>query len=233
MRDSGVEWLGEVPEHWVTTRAKFLFDFVTSGSRGWAEYYSDEGSLFFRITNLTRDTIEPKLESIQNVTPPSGSEGERAKIKKNDLLISITADLGSVCVANDKIADGYVSQHVSLCRPNGNVASSRWLGFYILSDIAKEQFIGSGYGGTKIQLSLEDIRELWIVQPTGEEQIEIASYIDEKLEKFSRLTGSAEDQINLLKERRTALISAAVTGKIDVRHHASHPAHKLESSASG
>ncbi len=219
MRDSGVEWLGEVPEHWIITRAKFLFDFVTSGSRGWAEYYSDEGFLFFRITNLTRDTIEPKLESIQNVMPPSRSEGERSKIKKNDLLISITADLGSVCVANDEIADGYVSQHVSLCRPNGNVASSRWLGFYILSDIAKEQLIGSGYGGTKIQLSLEDIRELWVVQPSRKDQIEVAKYIESQLEVFSKLIVRAEKQIILLKERRTALISAAVTGKIDVRNY--------------
>jgi len=218
MRDSDVEWLGEVPEDWIITRAKFLFDFVTSGSRGWAEYYSEEGSLFIRITNLTRDTIEPKLDSIQNVEPPSSSEGERSKIKENDILISITADLGSVCVANKEIAGGYVSQHVSLCRPNRKVASSRWLGFYILSDIAKEQFIGSGYGGTKIQLSLEDIRELWIVQPSSQDQIKIATYIESQLEVFEKLTVGAETQIKLLQERRTALISAAVTGKIDVRN---------------
>jgi type I restriction enzyme S subunit len=218
MRDSGVEWLGEVPEHWTITRAKFLFDFVTSGSRGWAEYYSDDGALFFRITNLTRDTIEPKLESIQNVTPPRGCEGERSKISKNDLLISITADLGSVCVANEEVSGGYVSQHVSLCRPNGNVASARWLGFYFLSDIAKEQFNGSGYGGTKIQLSLEDIRELWVVKPRDEEQIKIAEYIERQIKYFEKLVLCSEAQIKLLQERRTALISAAVTGKIDVRN---------------
>jgi type I restriction enzyme S subunit len=217
MRDSGVEWLGEVPEGWVVTKAKYLFDFVTSGSRGWAEYYSDEGALFFRIANLTRDTIEPKLESIQNVSPPAGSEGERSIIKKNDILISITADLGSVCVANADIVDGYVSQHVALCRPNKSVKSSRWLGYFILSDQAKEQFIGSGYGGTKIQLSLEDIRELDAVKPPADDQMMIEGYIDEQLEKFSKLMNLAEDQIQLLQERRTALISAAVTGKIDVR----------------
>jgi type I restriction enzyme S subunit len=217
MRDSGVEGLGEVPEHWVVTRAKFLFDFVTSGSRGWAEYYSDEGALFFRIANLTRDTIEPKLESIQKVEPPMGSEGERSRIELNDLLISITADLGSVCVADENIEGGYVSQHVSLCRPNNNVRSSRWLAYFILSNLAKEQLIGSGYGGTKVQLSLEDIRELLILQPIGDEQVKIERFIDAELEKFYRLMFLAETQIELLTERRTALISAAVTGKIDVR----------------
>ncbi len=129
----------EVPEHWEIKQNKYLLEFVTSGSRGWAQYYADTGSLFFRIANLTRDTIEPKLESIQYVEPPKGSEGERSKIKINDLLISITADLGSVCVADASIKDGYVSQHVALCRPI-KICVSRWLAYFILSDCAKEQF---------------------------------------------------------------------------------------------
>lgn len=217
MKDSGVEWLGEVPAHWEVLRAKFLFEFVTSGSRGWAEYYSDKGSLFFRIANLTRETIEPKLDSIQNVTPPFGSEGQRAKICINDLLISITADLGSVCVADEHVVGGYVSQHVALCRPNSRVSSARWLGFFILSDTAKEQLLGSGYGGTKIQLSLQDIRDFWVVRPPNDEQVLIDCFLTQKLEHFSRLRKKAIHQINLLQERRTALISAAVTGKIDLR----------------
>jgi type I restriction enzyme S subunit len=217
MKDSGVEWLGDVPESWVVTRAKYLVDFVTSGSRGWAEYYSDSGSLFFRIANLTRETIEPKLDSVQFVFPPEGSEGERSKIKAGDLLISITADLGSVCVADNNVADGYVSQHVSLCRPNRKVSNSRWFGYSVLSDATKEQFVGAGYGGTKIQLSLEDIREFWVARPPAEEQIELAQYIDGKLDQYVVLIGKAEQQINLLNERRAALISATVTGKIDIR----------------
>ncbi|TXD96522.1 restriction endonuclease subunit S [Psychrobacter frigidicola] len=217
MKDSGVEWLGEVPEYWEVKKNKHLLEFVTSGSRGWAGYYSDEGKLFFRITNLTRDTIEPKLESIQNVLPPLGAEGERSKIQLDDLLISITADLGSVCVANNSISGGFVSQHVSLCRPNSSVKSARWLAYFILSDSAKEQFVGSGYGGTKIQLSLEDIRELNIAYPPKKEQEDIASYIEVKLKKFELLMSQAEQAIQLMQERRTALISAAVTGKIDVR----------------
>lgn len=217
MKDSGVEWLGEVPEHWEVKKNKHLLEFVTSGSRGWAGYYADEGNLFFRITNLTRDTIEPKLESIQNVKPPLGAEGERSKIQLDDLLISITADLGSVCVADNSISGGFVSQHVSLCRPNSSVKSARWLAYFILSDSAKEQFVGSGYGGTKIQLSLEDIRELNIAYPPKREQEDIASYIDLKLKKFELLMNQAEQAIQLMQERRTALISAAVTGKIDVR----------------
>lgn len=217
MKDSGVEWLGEVPEHWKIKENKYLLDFITSGSRGWAQYYADTGALFFRIANLTRDTIEPKLDSLQFVEQPQGSEGERSKIKIGDLLISITADLGSVCVANSSIQNGYVSQHVALCRPQ-KLCEPRWLAYYILSDTAKEQLLGSGYGGTKIQLSLEDIRELVIAVPPKKEQMQIANYIDEKLSQFEYLIKKADKLVGILKERRTALISAAVTGKIDVRN---------------
>ncbi|WP_082005648.1 restriction endonuclease subunit S [Halocynthiibacter namhaensis] len=216
-RPSGIDWLGDVPEHWEVKLGKHLFEFVTSGSRGWAEYYSDEGALFFRITNLTRDTIHPKLKSLQYVTPPRGSEGERSKIALGDLLISITADLGSVCVADESLEGGYVSQHVALCRPNGEVFSADWLGYTILSDASKFQLLESGYGGTKIQLSLPDLRELVLVKPPESEQIEIADFLDGKLQYFAKTLKRATQQITLLKERRTALISAAVTGKIDLR----------------
>jgi type I restriction enzyme S subunit len=217
LRPSGIDWLGDVPEHWEVKHGKHLFEFVTSGSRGWAEYYSDDGALFFRITNLTRDTIRPKLKSLQYVTPPRGSEGERSKIALGDLLISITADLGSVCVADENLEGGYVSQHVALCRPNGEVFSADWFGYTILSDASKFQLLESGYGGTKVQLSLPDLKELIVAKPPEFEQVQIADFLDRKLKHFADILDRSTDQITLLKERRTALISAAVTGKIDLR----------------
>ena len=218
MKDSGVEWLGEVPAHWTTCQSKYLFDSVTSGSRGWAEFYSDDGYLFFRITNLTRDTIDPKLLSKRFVNPPLGSEGERSKIEIGDILISITADLGSVCVANPAIVDGYVSQHVALVKPRKRAVVSRWLGYSILSVSCKEQLLGAGYGGTKIQLSLEDIKSFLVAVPPYEEQIEISTFLDSESRRFESLREEAIEGVILLKERRSALISAAVTGKIDVRN---------------
>ena len=217
MKESGVEWLGEIPEHWGVNKSKYHFAFTTSGSRGWAEHYSDEGELFFRITNLTRDTIDPKLESIKYVNPPAGAEGERSMIEIDDLLISITADIGSVCVATKEISGGYVSQHVALCRPDAAVSNSRWLGYYILSNAAREQLLGVGYGGTKIQLSLDDIRGFIVATPPFVEQSSIADFLDMEIARIDNIFLEVERSIGLLKERRTALISAAVTGKIDVR----------------
>ncbi|VVN14995.1 hypothetical protein PS647_04051 [Pseudomonas fluorescens] len=234
MKDSGVEWLGEVPAHWTIKLSKYLFEFVTSGSRGWADFYADEGKFFFRITNLTRDSIEPKLESIQYVNPPESSEGIRAKVKLGDILISITADLGSVCVANEDVSDSYVSQHVALARPFHSCVFSRWIGYCVLSTPTKEQLAGAGYGGTKIQLSLEDIKSFLVAHPPYLEQVAIVEFLDGQVKKFDLLIRQALAGVSLLAERRSALISAAVTGKIDVRSWqppASVQAHELAKEA--
>ena len=216
LKPSGIEWLGDVPEHWVSKQLKFDLNLVTSGSRGWAQYFADDGELFFRITNIQRNYLEPDLSDMQRVEPPNSAEGERSRIREGDVLISITADLGSVTVAPISLEGAYVSQHVCLTRPNKSLLS-KWLGYALKSDSSKAQFEASGYGGTKIQLSLGDIRNFEIALPPLAEQRAIVAHLDEKCGKIDQLKAKAERGIELLKERRSALISAAVTGKIDVR----------------
>lgn len=113
-KDSGSEWIGEVPEHWVFIALKRDLKFLTSGSRGWADHYADEGALFLRIGNLTRDGLEVDLSDIQRVDVPVGTEGERTKVHQGDILFSITAFMGSVAVVTDDLEMAYVSQHVAL-----------------------------------------------------------------------------------------------------------------------
>lgn len=86
-------------------------ELVTSGSRGWARYYSDEGALFLRIGNLTRDHINMRFDDIVLVNPPKSSEGKRTSVKTGDLLISITADLGIIAVIPTGFGEAYVNQH--------------------------------------------------------------------------------------------------------------------------
>lgn len=216
LKDSGVEWLGKVPEHWSISRFKFNVQFVTSGSRGWAQYFSDDGNLFLRITNLTRDTIGINYDDIQFVSPPTGAEGERTRIEEGDILISITADLGSVAYADSKASGAFVSQHVSLSRPWPSI-NSRWLSYAVKADSSKEQLHSSGYGGTKTQLSLNDVRNVAVAVPSPEEQERIVGHIDTQLDALMIIEGKARGLVELLQEKRSALISAAVTGKIDVR----------------
>ena len=119
-----------LPEGWAWCRSNVLFEFVTSGSRGWAKYYSNEGALFLRIGNLDHESLRLDLRDIQRVTPPPSAEGTRTRVQSGDLLISITADVGMVAVAPAGIEEAYINQHVALARPVGGI-NPDYLAWYL------------------------------------------------------------------------------------------------------
>lgn len=217
MKDSGIEWLGEIPAHWEAVRFKRCVEFITSGPRGWAKFFSDDGDLFIRIANLSRNSIDLDLTDVQHVVPPIGAEAIRTGVRAGDILISITADLGSVAVVPNQVGTAYISQHIALARPMNKRAHPRWLGFSIFSESCRNQLRALGYGGTKVQLGLEDVQNLILCMPPRDEQDRIVSWLDTEFYKQSMVTQKIHNSVTMLLEYRTALISAAVTGKIDVR----------------
>ncbi len=217
MQDSGIEWLGEIPAHWEVRRLKFLTSFVTSGSRGWAEHYTDNGALFLRIGNLSRDSIDFDLNDIQHVTPPKTSEVERTRVQSGDLLISITAYIGAVGVAPNSIEEAYVNQHIALTRPRQETLMSRWAAYFLLSWVGQSQFMALLNGGTKDGLGLDDVQNLTLILPPQSEQLNLLSHIDRETARLDTLAAKVRAVIERLGEYRAALISAAVTGKVDVR----------------
>ena len=205
-----------LPNGWEATQAKRLLCFITSGSRGWAEYYADEGDIFLRIGNLTRETIELDLDDVQYVRlPVNATEGSRTRIREGDMLVSITADLGSIAIAPKLDKPAYVNQHIALCRPKSSVLP-RWLGYAMVSSHTKQQFMNSGYGGTKIQLSLDDVRHVWLGVPPPAEQLAIANHLDQQTQHIAAQLATLDEQAQVLKELRKAIIHEAVTGKIDL-----------------
>jgi len=217
MKDSGVAWLGEIPAHWAATRIKSLSPFVTSGSRGWAEFYSDEGPLFLRIGNVQSESVDLDLDEIQHVDPPRGAEGERTRVRPGDVLVSITALIGAVAVVPRDLPEAFVSQHLALVRFGKSGVDSRWIAYCIMSPVGQQQFAADLYGGTKDGLGLNDVRSLIVLTPRTREQERIVRYLDQQTKKLTDLVQVVRTGINHLTEYRTALISAAVTGKIDVR----------------
>ena len=220
MKDSGVEWLGEIPAHWNVTRIKNLSPFVTSGSRGWAEFYSDEGPLFLRIGNVQSESIDLNLDEIQHVDPPRGAEGERTRVRPGDILVSITALIGAVAVVPRDLPEAFVNQHLALVRLANSDVNSRWIAYCITSPVGQEQFAADLYGGTKDGLGLNDVRSLIVLEPPTWEQERMVRYLDQQNKELTTLVQVVRIAIGHLKEYRTALISAAVTGKIDVRNEA-------------
>lgn len=217
MKPSGIDWLGDVPAHWELSPLKRDLEFVTSGSRGWAENYSEHGELFLRVANLTRDSVALDLTDVQRVSVPAGAESARTMVRPGDVLFSITAYLGSVAVIPQLAETAYVSQHVALARFGGPRLLPRWVGYVALSLVGRTWFDMQSYGGTKIQLSLDDVRNLPVPVPPVEEQHAVLVRLDAELARLRALSAEVEHATELFQERRVTLISAAVTGQIDVR----------------
>ncbi|MFD8564332.1 restriction endonuclease subunit S [Streptosporangium canum] len=191
--------------------------FLTSGSRGWGDYYADDGERFLRIGNLPRTNLSIRGE-VQFVSLPAGvTEGSRTILKAGDLLFSITAYLGSVAVVDSDWIGSYVSQHVALCRLDSDRLDSRFAGWFMLTTAGQDQLNQGAAGGAKMQLALDDIKGLRVPTASIAEQHRIAAHLDEQTAKIDTLIAETQRLIELARERRAALITAAVTGQVDVR----------------
>lgn len=216
MKDSGVPWIGKIPAHWEATRIKQLVSFTTSGSRGWAEYYTEDNAcpVFLQSGNLGNE-LELDWSSKQHVSPPKGSEGERTRLKEGDVLICITgAKTGNVAWANELFTTTYINQHVALLRPLRSIVNGRYLAFALKSHASSHQLVAAQYGGTKQGLGLEDVRDVWVGLPPRAEQDDLLNNLSGRLEESVEISDRVGRQIQLLAECRQALIAAAVAGQI-------------------
>ena len=101
-------------KRWATNKLGELLDSLTSGSRGWAEYYAESGDIFLRIQNVRRNEL--LLDDIAYVNAPSTAEANRTRVQPGDVLLSITADLGRTAVVPEEIGTAFINQHLSILR---------------------------------------------------------------------------------------------------------------------
>lgn len=153
---------------------------VTSGSRGWAQYYSDHGAKFIRIGNLTRNRICIDMSDIQYVDLPDGAEGKRTQLHPKDVLISITADLGSIGLVPDDIGEAYVNQHIAMVRFN-NPSQGKMMAWYLRSEYGQKDLLKNKRGGGKLGLGLDDIRDARVPDISDTEAERIVNMIEARL----------------------------------------------------
>ncbi len=162
----------EWPSSWRVTRLGALTALITSGSRGWAKYYSDTGSLFIRAQNINADDLN--LDEIAFVRLPDRAEGLRTKVQQYDLLVTITgANVTKSALIYNPIEDAYVSQHVALVRLI-DVRLSKFLFYSVISPLhGRKQLQSAAYGQGKPGLNLDNIRNVVVGLPPLLEQQEI------------------------------------------------------------
>lgn len=185
--------VGVIPEDWGVQQLGELKPFVTSGSRGWASYYSERGDLFVRITNLTRESIYLDLTDSRFVRLPEGdSEGIRTQLKENDVLISITADIGIIGYVDARVpTPAYINQHIALLRFDPAKVNSKFVSYFLASEESQKVFRAATDTGAKAGMSLNGVQKIQTaLPPTTDEQHAIAtalSDMDALLDGLDRL----------------------------------------------
>jgi type I restriction enzyme, S subunit len=183
--------IGKIPLEWDIKPLGRLRKTVTSGSRGWAQYYADSGAMFIRIGNLSRKNINLKLDEVMYVQPPEGGEGVRTKTKTGDVLISITADLGLIALIPESLGNAYVNQHIALVRFDDPELLAPWVANYLRTATAQKQFSSYNDAGAKAGLNLPTIDRVLIPVPKNPiEQkriIQVISTVESKIQINKKL----------------------------------------------
>lgn len=218
MKDSGVEWLGQVPKHWVVCKIKNLAAVISKGttpSTIGAEFI-DEGVRFLKAENIGKSnivSIDPEFFISEDVD----RQISRSQLKENDVLVIIAgATTGFASVLQKELLPANTNQAVSFIRLLEPL-HSKWVLYWLSTTPVQKTIWMGAVQAAQPNLSMENLGNIPIVIPPINEIAAHLKYIENKIVNFDNLAEKAGMAIQLMQERRTALISAAVTGKIDLR----------------
>lgn len=219
MKDSGVEWLGEVPAHWKLAPLGFIAS--VKARLGWkglkAEEYVEDGYIFLATPNI-KDT-EIDFVNVNYITRERYEESPEIMLQSGDVLVTKDGSTtGTTNIVRALPAPATVNSSIAVIRPSCTV-DSIFLYYYFLSDYTQNVIQRMKDGMGVPHLFQADLRKFVALLPPVDEQQHIGQVLDSEREKIAALTARARHAIGLLREHRISLISAAVTGKIDVRSH--------------
>ena len=217
MKDSGVEWLGEVPEHW--NKSRLGFECSVKARLGWkglkADEYVPDGYIFLATPNIKGSEID--FTNVNYITKERFDESPEIKLKIGDILVTKDGSTtGTTNLVRYLPNPATVNSSIAVLRSYTRVSPQYLYCFFISA--YTQHVIKQMQGGMGVpHLFQADLRKFHILLPPLEEQNAIYHHIDEKQVRLNALIAKSSQQIILMQERRKALISAAVTGQIDVR----------------
>ena len=216
MKDSGVEWLGEVPEHWEILELKHLKKEGTSITYGIVQAgpHIEDGIPYIRTSDMASDRL--KLATCQRTSLEIDEFYARSRIAEGDLVVAIRATVGKVLEVPLELDGANLTQGTAKFSPGPRVYA-KFVKSSFEADYCQSQIMSSAKGATFLEITLDVLRRIRLAIPPLTEQKEIVLYLAETTVQLGELLDAAELTISLLQERRSALISAAVTGQIDVR----------------
>lgn len=211
MKDSGVEWIGEVPEHWEIMKTSLAFNYIGSGttpSTSKKEYYDDEGAYWLQTGDLTDGLI---LDTSKKVSKIAIKECNLKFYPQNSVVIAMYgATIGKMGLLQIQCA----TNQACCVLPSNKHIDAKYTFYFFLS--AKSDLLISAIGGGQPNISQDVIKKTKIILPPLSEQQAIACHLDEECGKIDAQISKADRRIELLEELKQSIITEAVTGKIKV-----------------
>lgn len=213
--DSGSYVTGWFHGGWSVQKVKHLVSFMTSGSRGWSRFIANDGELFLQSGNIGR-YMEVVLDGANRIEPQRGAEADRTALRPKDVLVCITGGrTGAIGYLPGISERAYVNQHVCLLRARSKDMAPKLLAHLLFSEIGQRQFNLLQYG-LKQGLGFAQVGEVKVPVPPKRLQERLPAEIDHEMRRIDKLERSLVVSIDRLREFRTALITAAVTGQLDL-----------------
>lgn len=219
----GVPTNFDVPSSWTWHTVDQIQSLVTSGSRGWSEYYSQEGAIFVRAQNINTGAL--RLDDVARVALPQQAEGLRTRIYAGDILVTITGANVTVSARVERdIDEAYVNQHVAIIRTS-DADVGPYLHLWLRAPGAGlAQLTRAAYGAGKPGLSLQNLREVWVALPTIEEQAEIISRVEAALSRIDHAEATLDAQSCNARALKQSILKAAFEGRLIPQHSDDEPA---------
>jgi len=202
-----------LPEKWISTTVDQLTVVVTSGSRGWGEYYSNTGPLFIRAQDIKTDSLN--LPNVARVMIPHNAEGTRTAVTKGDILITITgANVTKSALVRELEEEAFVSQHVALLKPCLTSLSTYLFTWVVSPSHGRKVLERWAYGAGKPGLSLEQVRSLPVALPPLAEQNQIVAEVERRLSVIDELEAAVQVNLTRAARLRQSILSQAFSGRL-------------------
>lgn len=214
LKSSGFEWLGEVPEHWEVKRLRFISPHITVGIVVEpSKYYEDQGIPCLRSLNVRPNTLDDR--NLVYISRESNLLLSKSMLREGDLVAVRSGQPGTTAVVDERFDGANCIDLIIIRRPPEG--SSTFFSYFLNSNASQSQFMGGAGGAIQQHFNIAAASDLVLVEPPPDEQHAIANFLDLETDKIEEMAVKIETAIERLQEYRTALITAAVTGAIDVR----------------